>query len=91
MQRLVQDCSSSSLPSPILSCILRVVCITFSASFMFTLGYKCTNVTIAWCGYQLTKTVQNGGPHAISEILHIEYQIVCCIETYHTHLSYEQV
>ncbi len=36
----------------------------------------------AWWGYQLTKTVQNGGPQAISEILHIEYRIVCCIETY---------
>ncbi len=32
-----------------------------------------------WWGYQLTKTVQNGGPQAISEILHIEYWIVCCI------------
>ncbi len=35
-----------------------------------------------WWGYELTKTVQNAGPHAISEILHIEYQIVCFIETY---------
>ncbi len=36
--------------------------------------------------YMLTKTVQNGGPLAISEILHIEYWIVCCIETYLTHI-----
>ncbi len=40
----------------------------------------------AWWGYQLTKTVQNGCPQAISEILHIEYQIVCCIETYLIHI-----
>ncbi len=32
------------------------------------------------------KTVQNGGPHAISEILHIEYRIDCCIETYLIHI-----
>ncbi len=31
---------------------------------------------------------QNGGPHAISEILHIEYRIVCCIETYCIHIYY---
>ncbi len=37
-------------------------------------------------GYLLTKTFQNGGPLAISEILHIEYQIVCCIETYLIHI-----
>ncbi len=36
--------------------------------------------------YQLTKTVQIGGPQAISEILHIEYWIVCCIETYLIHI-----
>ncbi len=40
----------------------------------------------AWWEYQLTKTVQNGGPHAISKILHIEYRIVCCIETYLKHI-----
>ncbi len=33
-------------------------------------------------GYKHNKTVHNGGPQAISEILHIEYWIVCCIETY---------
>ncbi len=38
--------------------------------------------TRSWWGYQLTKIVQNGGPQAISEILHIEYRIVCSIETY---------
>ncbi len=42
--------------------------------------------TKVWWGYQLTKTVQNRGPHAISEILHIEYWIVCCIETYFIHI-----
>ncbi len=26
----------------------------------------------AWWGYQLTKTVQDGGPHAISEILYVK-------------------
>ncbi len=41
-------------------------------------------IYIVW-GYQLTKTVQNGGPQAISEILHVEYEIVCCIETYIMH------
>ncbi len=40
----------------------------------------------SWLGYQLTKTVQNGGPQAISEMLHIEYGIVCCIETYLIHI-----
>ncbi len=44
------------------------------------------SVPSTWWGYQLTKTVQNGGPHAISEILHIEYRIVCCIETYLIHM-----
>ncbi len=39
-----------------------------------------------WWGYQLTKTVQDGGPQAISEILHIEYWIVGCIETYLIHI-----
>ncbi len=39
-----------------------------------------------WWGYQLTKTVQNGGAQAISEILQIEYRIVCCIETYLIHI-----
>ncbi len=45
---------------------------------------ECTNVRVthSWWGYQLTKTDENGDPQAISEILHIEYQIVCCIETY---------
>ncbi len=43
-------------------------------------------------GYQLTRTVQNGGPQAIYEILHIEYQIVCYVETYLIHIyHYEQV
>ncbi len=42
--------------------------------------------SISWRGYQLTKTVQIGGPQAISEILHIEYRIVCCIETYIIHI-----
>ncbi len=36
--------------------------------------------------YQLTKTVQHGSPQPISEILHIEYRIVCCIETYLIHI-----
>ncbi len=40
----------------------------------------------SWWRYQLTKIVQNGSPQAISEILHIEYQIVCCIETYLIHI-----
>ncbi len=39
-----------------------------------------------WWGYQLSKTVQNGGPQAISEILPIVYRIVCCIETYLIHI-----
>ncbi len=39
-----------------------------------------------WWGYQLTKTVQNGDPQAISEILHIEYMVVCCIEKYLLHI-----
>ncbi len=43
-------------------------------------------LTYTWWGYQLTKTVQNGSPWAIFEILHIEYQIVCCIETYLIHI-----
>ncbi len=42
-------------------------------------------VMYIWWGYQLTKTVQNGGPQAITEILHIEYRIVCCIATYLIH------
>ncbi len=43
-------------------------------------------IVYAWWGYQLTKIVQNGGPQVISEILHIEYRIVCCIETYLIHI-----
>ncbi len=42
--------------------------------------------TNTWWEYQLTKTVQNGGPQAISEILHIEYWIGCCIQTYLIHI-----
>ncbi len=42
--------------------------------------------SITWWGHQLTKTLQNGGPYAISEILHIEYWIVCCIKTYLIHI-----
>ncbi len=41
---------------------------------------------MTWWGYPLTKTVQNGGLQAISEILHIKYGIVCCIETYLIHI-----
>ncbi len=41
---------------------------------------------LTWWGYQLTKTIQNGGPHAIFEILHIEFRIVCCIEIYLIHI-----
>ncbi len=41
---------------------------------------------LSWFGYQLTKTVQNGGLQAISEFLHIEYRIVSCIETYLIHI-----
>ncbi len=38
---------------------------------------QCNPRTVnAWWGYKLTKTVYNGGPHAISEIMHIEYRIV---------------
>ncbi len=44
------------------------------------------SLTPTWWGYQLTKTAQNGGPQAISEILHIKYRIVCCIETYLMHI-----
>ncbi len=51
--------------------------------------YNMTNihhhVYTSW-GYQLTNTGQNGGPRAISEFLHIEYRIVCCIETYLIHI-----
>ncbi len=43
---------------------------------------KIMKASQAWRGYQLTKTVQNGGPQAISEILHIEYRMVCCIKAY---------
>ncbi len=43
-------------------------------------------VPSTWWGYQLTKTVQNGGQHAIFKILHIEYRTVCCIETYLIHM-----
>ncbi len=43
-------------------------------------------VLISSWGYQLTKTVQNGSPQPISEILHIEYRIVCCIEIYLIHI-----
>ncbi len=32
------------------------------------------------------KQFQNGGPKAIYETLHIEYRIVCCIETYLIHI-----
>ncbi len=32
------------------------------------------------------KQFQNGGTQAIYETLHIEYQIVCCIETYLIHI-----
>ncbi len=41
---------------------------------------------LPWWGYQLTKTVQNGDPQAISEILYIEYRIVSGIETYLIHI-----
>ncbi len=47
-------------------------------------SYKTQNTP--WWGYQLTKTVQSGGPQAISETLHTEYRIVCCIETYLIHI-----
>ncbi len=33
-------------------------------------------------GYHLTRTVQNGCAQLISEILHVENRILCCIETY---------
>ncbi len=42
--------------------------------------------SIAWWGYQLIERVLNGGLQPISEILHIEYRIVCCIETYLIHI-----
>ncbi len=32
------------------------------------------------------KQFQNGGPQAINKTLHIEYRIVCCIETYLIHI-----
>ncbi len=32
------------------------------------------------------QTVQNEGPQAISEIVHMEYHIVCCIEKYLIHI-----
>ncbi len=32
-------------------------------------------------GYQLTQTTQNRGTQPISELLHVENQIACCIET----------
>ncbi len=60
---------------------------SYATFIFFSLSLR-TSLTLAWWGYQLTKTVQHGGPQAISEILHIEYRIVCFIET---HLSYEQV
>ncbi len=47
---------------------------------------KSLNKPTTWWGYQLTKSVQNGHPQAISEILHIEYRIVCCIEAYLIHI-----
>ncbi len=37
-------------------------------------------------GILANQNSQNGGPQAISETLHIEYQIVCCIETYLIHI-----
>ncbi len=46
----------------------------------------CVIHSISWSGYQLTKTVQNGGPQAISDILHIQYWVVCCIETHLIHI-----
>ncbi len=33
-------------------------------------------------GYHLTKRIQNGGAQPISEIVHIENWIVCCIDIY---------
>ncbi len=50
-------------------------------SWLLIVGYA-----LWWLGYQLTITVQNGGPQPISEILHIEYQIVRCIEIYSIHI-----
>ncbi len=69
------------------TCVISGVIVMHYASISQTC---CVNKSICEClhhdGYQLTKTVQNGGPQAISEILHIEYQIVCCIETYLIHI-----
>ncbi len=57
-------------------------CMVFNFKTKHTLHRRASS---RW-GYQLTKTVQNRGPRAISEILHIEYRIVCCIETYLIHI-----
>ncbi len=51
----------------------------------YLIDYYCWLHVVSRWGYQLT-TVQNGGPQAISEILHIEYWIVCCIKTYLIHI-----
>ncbi len=64
-----------------------LVLLTFSPTRWHNIHINyANNIFVAWWGYQLTKTVQNGGPQAILEILHIEYQIVCCIETYLIHI-----
>ncbi len=52
-----------------------------SKAYVWFYPFPCT-----WWGYQMTKTVQNGGPQAISQIFHIEYWIVCYIETYLVHI-----
>ncbi len=41
---------------------------------------------IVMVGIPADQNSQNGGPQAISEILQIEYRIVCCIETYLIHI-----
>ncbi len=58
---------------------ILTICLYASEIHMFTF-------TISWWVYLLAKTVQNGGPQAISEILHIECRIVCCIERYLIHI-----
>ncbi len=54
--------------------------------FFLTLSKLCLQGHLHGGDTSWRKTVQNGGPQAISEILHIEYRIVCCIEPYLIHI-----
>ncbi len=53
----------------------------FAGNKQYLTMFESAEFTVQW-GYHLTKTVLNRSAQPISEILHFENQIVCCIETY---------